>query len=58
MVQQSFCWERGSWLLYLNWIGFLLFCDCWYNASLCSRGAVGWSMVCDMGISWSYSLAF
>ena len=35
---------------------FLLSCSC-HSVSL-PRGAMGWSMVCDCAISWSYSLAF
>ena len=31
--------------------------DCWFSVAL-PHGAVGWSAVCDCGISWSYSLTF
>ena len=36
---------------------FVLSCDCPYYVSL-PRGATSWSVVCDCGISWSYSHAF
>ena len=38
-------------------IVFLLVCVC-YSSKPLSYGAVGWSAVCDCGISWSYSLLF
>ena len=40
---------------YFNVIVFLVACDCLYSLPL-PYGAVGWSVVCDCGISWSYSL--
>ena len=33
----------------------LMFSDCWCSVSL-PRGVMGWSVECDCGISWSYSL--
>ena len=41
-----------SWLLYFV---FLVSCDCYVALP---HGALGWSAVCDCGISLSYSLAF
>ena len=38
-------------------IVYLVFCDCYCSVAL-SYGVVGWSAVCDCGISLSYSLAF
>ena len=32
-------------------------CRCYRSVSLL-HGAVGWSAVCDCGVSWSYSLTF
>ena len=32
-------------------------CDCYHSVAL-PHGAVGWSAVCDCGMSRSYSLAF
>ena len=30
----------------------------WWDASVVSLGAVGWSSVCGCGVSWSISLTF
>ena len=38
-------------------IVFLMSCDCKCSVAL-PHGAVGWSAVCDCGISWSYALTF
>ena len=38
-------------------IALLLSCGCSCYVSR-PRGAMGWSVVCDFGISWTYSLAF
>ena len=54
LVLQSSRWGRESWLLYFNCIS--MSCDC-CSVSL-PRGAVGWSVVCDSDICWSYSLTF
>ena len=37
------------------WVGQA--CDCWCSVAL-PHGVVGWSAVCDCGISCSYSLTF
>ena len=39
-------------------IVFLMSCFCCRSVNLPHDGAVGWSAVCDCGISWSYSLTF
>ena len=36
-------------------IVFLMSCDCYCSVAL-PHAAVGWSAVCDCGISWTYSL--
>ena len=36
---------------------FLLSCGCLYSVFL-PRGAMSWYVVCDCGISWSFSLVF
>ena len=36
---------------------FLMSCGYWCSVALLG-GDMGWSAVCDYGISWSYSLAF
>ena len=36
---------------------FLVSCDCYCSVAL-PHGDVGWSALCDCGISYSYSLAF
>ena len=53
LVLQSSLTGRESWLLcsYVSWMSF--YCKC--SVTL-PYGAVGWSAVCDCGISWSYSL--
>ena len=38
-------------------LGFIFLLSCDFMFAL-SRGAMGWSAVCDCGISYSYSLAF
>ena len=38
-------------------IVYFMSCDCLCSVAL-PRGSVGWSAVCDCGISWSYSLTF
>ena len=53
---QSSRWGRDSRLLYFcccvrNVISLLSFCDF-------PLSAVGWSVVCECGISWSYSLLY
>ena len=39
---------EGSWLLYLNCL--LMSCDCLRSVAF-PHGAMGWSAVCDCGIS-------
>ena len=45
---QSSWWGRGSWLL--TCVVFLMPCDCYCSVAV-PHGAVGWSAVCDGGIS-------
>ena len=40
-----------------TFVAFNMPCRC-YRSLILHRGAVGWSVVCDCGISWSYSLTF
>ena len=53
LVLQSY-WGWDSWLLYFNCV--LLARGSWCSLSL-TRSAVGWPVVCDLGISLSYSHA-
>ena len=50
VLQQS-RWRRESWLLYFS---------CLLNAMwlLSFFASMGWSAMCDCGISWSYSFSF
>ena len=48
-------YERLSRVLEQKVVAFA--CGCLYSVSL-SRGTVGWSLVCDCGISFSYSFTF
>ena len=48
---------RESWLLCFTWIC-LSESYFWMCSVAPPRDAVGWSAVCDCGISWSYSLTF
>ena len=59
--QKALLWSEGlkrdkKQVVLLLSIVFSLSCGCNCSMSL-SRGAVGWSSVCDCGISWSYSLS-
>ena len=48
--------ERGGAICF-DLIVYLLSCGFWCSKPL-PRGAVGWTVICDIGISWSYALAF
>ena len=59
-----FCGEGGSWCLFLfsnhlaekgrtGFFGAVVVCVPYVSGT---RGAVGWSSICDFDISWSYSL--
>ena len=50
---QSSRWGRESLLLYFCFV--LMLCHCYCSVNL-RCGAMGWSVVCDCGTSWSYSL--
>ena len=52
LVLQSSRWGRERRFHYI-----LMYFDCLFSVSL-PQGAVGWSTVCDCGISWLYSLTF
>ena len=56
LVLKSSSWGRESWLIYLHCLK-LLSCGRKRSVSL-SYGAMGWSEVCNCGISLSYSLTF
>ena len=60
VLQPSRC-GRESWLLDLIILTIFKLCSCWHVAiSVLSfpQGVVCWSVLCNCGISWSYSLAF
>ena len=50
LVLQSSRWGRERWLLKNCFV-----CDGTANAMSLPRGAMGWSAVCDCGISWPCS---
>ena len=48
LVLKSSCWRRESWLLYLCCVLNVMF----------PRSAMGWSVVCDYGMSWTFKISF
>ena len=52
LIKLWFCGQKGLILEVTE-----LICDCYCSLTL-PHGAVGWSAVCECGISWSYSLFF